>query len=265
MLRTFVCILAVIVVTAVLLPFAGLAILVTWNSSSGTWFARRLWAPALLWVAGARLEVEGMENVDALRPTLYASNHQSTLDIPVLFIALPVNLRFIAKEQLRWVPLVGWYIQIAGHILIDRSNRAKAIASLDRAAGEIARRRISLMVFPEGTRSADGRVLPFKHGSFGLALKAHIPVVPVTIEGSSRMMPRRSWRIRPGLIRVRIGAPLSVERFDVSDRAGVARVVRNIVVEGNLALGGLGGVPSDSNVASGRSESPGTSSQPSML
>jgi 1-acyl-sn-glycerol-3-phosphate acyltransferase len=265
MLRSFFCLLAVIVVTAALLPLAGLAILVTWDTSGGAWFARRLWAPTLLWVAGARLEVEGLEHLDAGRPTLYASNHQSTLDIPVLFVALPVNLRFIAKEQLRWVPLIGWYILMAGHILIDRSNRTRAIASLERAAEEVVRRRISLIVFPEGTRSPDGRILPFKHGSFGLALKARIPVVPVTVEGSAQMMPRRSWRIRPGPIRVRIAAPVAIDGFDVNDRAGLARVVREAVVRGSLALGGQGGVTGDSGVPSAPAEASGTSSEPSML
>lgn len=266
MVRSFLCILAVIVVTAALLPLAGVAILVTWNTSGAVWFARRLWAPTLLWVAGAHLEVEGIEHLDPRRPTLYASNHQSSLDIPVLFVALPVNLRFIAKEQLRWVPLIGWYIQMAGHILIDRSNHTRAIASLERAADEVVRRRISLIVFPEGTRSTDSRILPFKHGSFGLALKARIPVVPVTVEGSAQMMPRRSWRIRSGRIRVRIGAPVAVDGFDVNDRAGLARVVREAVVRGSLALGGLGGVAGDSGVPSAPTEeAPGTSSQPSML
>jgi 1-acyl-sn-glycerol-3-phosphate acyltransferase len=251
MLRNIFCMLTVAVVTAVLMPFAGLAILITRDTSGASWFARRLWAPILLWVAGARLEVEGVEHLDPHRPTLYASNHQSTIDIPVLFVALAVDLRFIAKEQLRWVPLIGWYIQMAGHILIDRSNRARAIASLDRAAEEIGRRRISLIVFPEGTRSADGRILPFKRGSFGLALKAGIPVVPVTLEGSARVMPRRSWHVRPGLIRVRIGAPLDVSGFDVNDRAGLGRLVRDAVVQGSLALGGPGGVPDDSVSTSG--------------
>jgi 1-acyl-sn-glycerol-3-phosphate acyltransferase len=266
MLRTFLCMLTVAIVTAVLLPFAGLAILFTQDTRGASWFARRMWAPILLWVAGARVEVEGTEYLDPRRPTLYASNHQSTIDIPVLFVALPLDLRFIAKEQLRWVPLIGWYIQMAGHILIDRSNRARAIASLDRAAKEIARRHISLIVFPEGTRSDDGRILPFKHGSFGLALKARIPVVPVTLEGSARVMPRRSWRIRSGVIRVRIGPPVAVDGFDVNDRAGLARVVREAVVEGNLAMGGPGGVPNDSAATSpGSPAGPGASAQPTML
>lgn len=263
MLRILFCMLAVVVVTGVLLPFAGLAILLTWNRSSAGWFARRLWAPALLFVAGARVEVEGAEHVDRRRATLYASNHQSTIDIPALFVALPVDLRFVAKEQLRWVPLVGWYIQMAGHILIDRSNRARAITSLDRAAERVVRRHISLIVFPEGTRSPDCRILPFKHGPFGLALKAHIPVVPVTIQGSAQVMPRRSWRIRPGVIRVRIGAPLDVSSFDVEDRAGLARATREAVIQGSLALGGPGGVQDDS--ARARSEQPSASLGTTML
>jgi 1-acyl-sn-glycerol-3-phosphate acyltransferase len=265
MLRNVFCILTVVLVTAALLPFAGLAILLRRDTSAGSWFARRLWARALLFVAGARVEVEGLEHLDPRRPTLYASNHQSTIDIPVLFVALPVDLRFIAKEQLRWVPLIGWYIQIAGHILIDRSNRSRAIASLDRAAADIARRRISLLVFPEGTRSPDGRILPFKRGSFGLALKARIPVVPVTLEGSARVMPRRSWRVRPGLIRVRIGPPVDVLAFDVNDRAGLGRAVREAVVQGSLALGGPGGVPDDSAPPDGTVGRPGASPQPTML
>ena len=254
---------AVVVVTGVLLPFAGLAILLTGNSSSASWFARRLWAPALLFVAGARVEVEGTEHLEGRRATLYACNHQSSIDIPALFVALPVDLRFVAKEQLRWVPLVGWYIQMAGHILVDRSNRARAIASLDRAAERVVRRHISLIVFPEGTRSPDARVLPFKRGPFGLALKARIPVVPVTIEGSARVMPRRSWRIRPGVIRVRIGAPLDTTCFEAEDRAGLARVTREAVIQGSLALGGLGGVPDDSAPAPGAS--PERSPGPALL
>jgi len=246
MLRNLLCMLAVVVVTGVLLPFAGLAILLTWDSSGASWFARKLWAPALLFVAGARVEVEGGEHVDGRRATLYVSNHQSSIDIPALFVALPVDLRFVAKEQLRWVPLVGWYIQMAGHILVDRSNRARAIASLDRAAERVVRRNISLIVFPEGTRSPDSRILPFKHGSFGLALKARIPVVPVAIEGSARVMPRRSWRIRPGIIRVRIGAPVDVSHFDAEDRAGLARLTREAVVQASLALGGPGAAPAES-------------------
>lgn len=241
MLRNLLCVLSVVVWTAVLFPLACLAMVVTLDGGVSIWVARRLWAPLLLRVAGARVEVEGRAHVDPGRPLIYACNHQSTLDIPVLFVALPVDLRFVAKEQLRWVPLVGWYLQLAGHVIVDRGNRQRAIASLDRAAKQILRRRISLIVFPEGTRSRDARILPFKHGPFGLALKAGVPVVPVTIEGSARIMPRRSWRISPGVVKVRIGTPIDVRRFDADDRAGLARLVRETIVQTSLDLGGLGG------------------------
>jgi 1-acyl-sn-glycerol-3-phosphate acyltransferase len=245
MLRNLLCMVTTAVWSAILFPVASLAVL-TPGGSGSVWVVRKLWAPVLLWVAGARLEVEGLENVDPARATLYASNHQSTLDIPALFVALPVNLRFVAKEQLRWVPFIGWYLQLTGHVIVDRGNRNRAIASLERAAAHIARRHLSLIVFPEGTRSPDRRILPFKHGPFGLALKARIPVAPVTIEGTAVVMPRRSWRITPGPIRVRIGTPVDVRSFDAEDRAGLARAVREQVVEASVALGGRGGVPLDS-------------------
>jgi len=248
-LRNLLCMLSVALWTAVLFPVACLAMLVTLDAGTSIWVARRLWAPLLLRVAGARVEVEGRAHVAPGRPAIYACNHQSTLDIPVLFVALPANLRFVAKEQLRWVPLVGWYLQLAGHVIVDRGNRQRAIASLDRAAEQILRRRISLIAFPEGTRSRDAYILPFKHGPFGLALKAGVPVVPVTIEGSARIMPRRSWRITPGVVKVRISAPIDVRRFDADDRVGLARVVRETIVQANLDLGGLGGVREEARPA----------------
>jgi 1-acyl-sn-glycerol-3-phosphate acyltransferase len=250
MLRNLLCMVTTAVWSGILFPVACLAVFSP-GGSGAVWVARKLWAPVLLWVAGARLEVEGLEHVDPRRATLYASNHQSTLDIPALLVALPVNLRFVAKHQLRWVPFIGWYLQLTGHVIVDRSNRARAIASLERAAARIARRHLSLIVFPEGTRSPDARILPFKHGPFGLALQAGLPVAPVTIEGTASVMPRRSWRITPGVIRVRIGAPMDVRPFDVGDRAGLARAVRERVVEGSVALGGRGGVPLDSVPPSG--------------
>src|SRR5262249_20779655 len=153
-----------------------------------------LFSPVVLWAGGARLVVWGRENADPRRPTIYASNHQSTSDIPALLAALPVNIRFVAKKQLRWVPIVGWYLQLAGHIIVDRSNTRSAIASLDRGAQKI-RAGTSILVFPEGTRSPHRRILPFKKGPFALALKAGVPICPVTVEGSGKLMPKRSWRI----------------------------------------------------------------------
>jgi 1-acyl-sn-glycerol-3-phosphate acyltransferase len=165
-------------------------------------------------------------------------------------VALPVNFRFVAKKQLQLVPMVGWYLWLAGHVFIDRSNRQSAITSLETAAEKI-RGGTSIFLYPEGTRSDDGSVLPFKKGPFALALKARVAVVPVTIEGSGKLMPKSTWRITPGPIRVKIGKPIDTTKFAEDDREGLARAVRDAVIADSRAMGGLGGNSDDAIAASG--------------
>ncbi|WP_186002081.1 MULTISPECIES: 1-acyl-sn-glycerol-3-phosphate acyltransferase [Corallococcus] len=242
MLRKLWCIVVVTVWSAVCFPLAILAMLVTLNSSRSVWVVRTLWSPVLLWAGGAQLEVIGGENVDPKRPTIYVGNHQSTLDIPAHFVAVAVDFRFVAKSQLRFVPLIGWYLWLAGHIFIDRGDRSSAIASLEKAARKI-RSGTSIFLYPEGTRSEDGSVLPFKKGPFALALKARVPICPVTIEGTSTVMPKNSWNIRPGPVRVKIGRPIDTTGFADNDREGLARAVRAQILADSLSLGGKGGDP----------------------
>ncbi|MFZ5468068.1 MAG: lysophospholipid acyltransferase family protein [Myxococcota bacterium] len=233
-----------------LFPFTLLLMLFTWSTDSSIWVARKLWAPVLLWAGGARLTVIGREHVDPRRPTLYVSNHQSTIDIPALFVALPTNLRFVAKKQLRWVPVLGWYLWIAKHVFIDRKNHLSAIASLE-DAGRQVRQGLSIIVYPEGTRSPDGRVLPFKKGPFALALKARVPICPVTIEGSGRLMPKNRWTITPGEIKVMIGAPIDVTAFGEDQRDELVRRVRDQIIDQSVQLGGEGGDKTDAIAARG--------------
>ncbi len=201
--------------------------------------------------AGARLEVEGGEHVDARRPTIYVANHQSTIDIPVMFLAVPLALRFIAKKELKYVPLLGWYMWIAGFIFVDRGNSRNAIASLDVAAEKI-RSGTSLVVFPEGTRSEDLVVQPFKKGAFRLAIKARCAVCPVAIEGSGKLMPKSRWTITPGPIRVKIGAPIDAGRFAENQAERLISEVREAIIDQSLALGGKGGNKHDAIAARGR-------------
>src|SRR3954469_13297535 len=153
-----------------MIAFALFAMLFTWDWGTSIWAAREVWAPLQLFLAGADVQVVATENVVRDRPTVYVSNHQSTIDILVLLRALPVNLRYVAKSQLRWVPLMGWFMALTGHVFINRGNSAKAIASLDKPAERI-RKGLSMVVFAEGTRSPDVRILPFKKAPFVLALK----------------------------------------------------------------------------------------------
>src|SRR5688572_27636900 len=137
MLRNLFCIFVAGFWLMVCLPCALVSMLLAWDSGATIWWARKVWSPVLLWAGGARLEVQGQQHVDPARPTLYVSNHQSTIDIPALFVAIPANLRFVAKHQLKYVPLLGWYMMIAGYIFVDRGNRTRAIESLERAAQRI--------------------------------------------------------------------------------------------------------------------------------
>ncbi len=251
MLRKLFCILVAVVASSICFCLAILAMIVTLNPSNSVWVARHLWSPILLWAGGAKLVVHGAENVDPKRPTIYVANHQSTIDIPAHFMSVPVNFRYVAKSQLRWVPFIGWYLWLAGHVLIDRSNRRAAISSLDAAAKRI-RGGVSIFLYPEGTRSDDGRVLPFKKGPFALALQARVPICPVTIEGSGKIMPKNSWNITPGTIHVKIGAPIDTTGFATEDREGLARHVRNVVIDQSLELGGLGGDREAAVAAAGR-------------
>jgi 1-acyl-sn-glycerol-3-phosphate acyltransferase len=171
----------------------------------------RNWARSLLWAAGVKVELEGLEHLPPGQPAVIVANHESWFDVFALVVHLPVDTRFVGKIELTRIPFFGPSWLACGHIAIDRSDRVKAIESL-RAAGETLRREGAVVVmFPEGTRSPDGRLLPFKKGAFVLALQTGVPVVPVGVSGSRDIMPKGSWRIRSGTIVVRVGPPIPSE------------------------------------------------------
>jgi len=240
MLRNLFCIVFTGFWTALVGIFGLLHALFARRSPRVTFWASRVWSPALLWAGGAKLSVEGLENIPNNQAIVFVSNHQSTIDIPVLFSILPLNVRFVAKHVLGYVPFLGWYLRLAGFILINRSDRKKAIQHLERAAEQI-RAGTSIIVFPEGTRSPTGEILPFKKGAFNLALKAGVPICPIAIEGSGRLMPKNSWNIRPGPIRIQIGAPVDISNSE--DALQLAERIRKLIIHQNVALGGKGGLP----------------------
>lgn len=239
MLRNLFCMFTAAVWTAILFPVTVVAMVATLNPSASMYVVQKWWSPVLLWAGGARLEVLGRERLTAGQPYVFVSNHQSTIDIPALFVALPVDFRFVAKKVLQYVPFLGWYMTLARFVFIDRKNHRAALRSLE-IAGQRIRGGISIVMFPEGTRSDDQRVLPFKKGPFALAMKAAVPIVPVAVEGSGVLMPKNSWNITPGPIRVAIGAPIDPVPFG-DDREALIREVRTRVIELNEQLGGKGG------------------------
>jgi len=188
----------------------------------GLWLARHVWAPGILWVDAVRFEVEGLDRLELSRPCFFAANHQSWVDIPVLFAALPVPVLFVAKRELGRVPFLGWFMKAMGMVLIDRADRMEAVRSVE-AAAERLRQGWSLLSFPEGTRGLDGRVQRFKTATFAAAIAAGAPVVPIALEGAGRVLPRGRFRPRPGRIRIAVGAPIPTAGLCRDGRAELAR------------------------------------------
>ncbi len=188
------------------------------------------WSRVLLRLFRVGVRTSGLEHARA-GPAVYAANHASALDILVLFGHLPVDFRIIYKRSLSLVPLLGWAIWLGGHIPIDRSNPFRARRSLDAAARRI-RDGTSVVVFPEGTRSRDGAVGLFKRGSFGLALNAGVPVVPVSLVGVKAVVPRGLASLRPGTVQVVLHPPVAVAGRSPDEAEALAEEVRRIVDAG---------------------------------
>lgn len=173
----------------------------------------KLWTWMVLRIGGISVTVQGIQNLDPSRPYIFMVNHQSNMDIPVLVRALSeFQLRWIAKRELFLLPFFGWALWATRHIIVDRGDRTDALESLRRAQERI-KQGISVVVFPEGTRSADGNLLPFKRGGFLLAAKSKTPIVAVTINGSGRILRKNDWRVRSGTVTVIISPPLATENY----------------------------------------------------
>ena len=192
--------------------------------------ARRIWAPPTLRLMGAHLEIDGVAELDFSRSYLFVANHTSQLDIPVLFATLPIPLRFLAKQELRRIPLVGHFIRAMGMVFIDRGRSQAARQSIDRLASSLENG-MSLMAFPEGTRSRDGELREFKTGAFVAAIKSGVPVVPIHIRGAAAILPAGTLEIHPGRVRVAVGRPISSQELSLEDRRRFADHVRSAMAE----------------------------------
>ncbi len=181
------------------------------GSSSVAHTIAQAWARTVFAILGIRIETAGLENVPVDRPVIFACNHASQMDILALYLALPVEFRFVVKEELFRIPVLGLAMRTAGYVPINRSGGKAAIKSLREAAARI-REGTSVVIFPEGTRSPDGSLASFKPGGFLLASKSGCPIVPVAIRGSHKVLPKGSAVCRPGTITVMTGEPILTVR-----------------------------------------------------
>ena len=176
------------------------------------WCAR-WWCRLVAWSIFARIRVHGVAHVRPGQAYVYMANHSSLIDIPALFAYLPYPFRIMAKRELFFVPFMGWHLWTAGHFPIDRRDRRRTIRSLRRVI-EGVRGGTSLAVFPEGTRTRDGRLQEFKPGTFKIALKAGVPIVPVTIRGTFRLLPSTTLVPKPGRVDVILGEPIETRDYN---------------------------------------------------
>ncbi len=190
------------------------------------WCART-WSRLILLTTGVRVERVGLERLRPGQTYIFVCNHQSIYDIPILFWSLPFQLRIIAKESLGRFPFIGWHLRRTGHMLVDRSRPDKA--KILEWAAHLTEKGLSLFVFPEGTRSRDGRVAPFKGGSFHLALEAGLTVVPISVVGSRHIMLKGRLATYPGRIRLTVHEPIDTTRLAGTDRKQFAERVRQVI------------------------------------
>ena len=188
------------------------------------------WARDILKAAGTPVHAEGLELIPRDRPVIYASNHSSMFDIWALFATLPGSVRFVAKRELFRIPLLGGAVRAVGHIPIDRAARKKAFEAYDEAARTIQRGTSSIIVFPEGTRSRTGELLPFKNAPFGLAIAAQVPIVPVYVHHTFEILRKGAWRLRPRPIRLLVGTPIATAGLEPGDRERLRDQVRAAMV-----------------------------------
>jgi 1-acyl-sn-glycerol-3-phosphate acyltransferase len=190
------------------------------------WCART-WSRLILKTTGVTVRIEGLERLDPRRTYVFVSNHQSIYDIPILFWSLPHQLRIIAKESLGRFPFLGWHLRRTGHMLVDRSRPSPA--KIFGWASRLTSNGLSLIVFPEGTRSEDGRVGAFKGGSFFLALEGTLPVVPLSVIGSRHVMRKGRLATCPGAVTLIVHEPIDTTGLTRRDARGFAERVRAVI------------------------------------
>ncbi len=185
----------------------------------------RWWSRSLLFFARVQVRVSGCEHVEPGKTYVFAANHASYMDIPVVFAYLPANFRIMAKSSLFHIPFLGWHLRRSGHMPIAQNNPRRAARSLLEAA-EHVKQGVPVFIFPEGGRSAAGQLEEFKPGTFLLAIKSGAPVVPITLNGVRDVLPMHSWRLRPGRVEMVFHAPIPTAGMHTDNAAQLAAAVR---------------------------------------
>jgi 1-acyl-sn-glycerol-3-phosphate acyltransferase len=191
----------------------------------------RAWGRFLLAVSGVRVRVEGLEHIDPNGSYIFVSNHLSYMDTPVVLSHVPVQFRFLAKRGLFQIPFLGTHLSQAGHIPVPREDPRAAVKTMQLAAETVVNKKISLLIFPEGGRSHDGNLRPFKEGAVYIAIKAGVPIVPMTLIGTRDVLPFGSGVVLPGKVTLRVLPPIDTSTLTLKDRGRVTEEIRELILK----------------------------------
>lgn len=191
----------------------------------------RVWARSLLWIAGCRVEVEGIERVRGIQQCVWASNHVSYMDTPVMLAHIPVQFFFLAKSELFKIPFMGWHLERAGHISVPIEDPRASLRTLAQAARLLIERNVSVLFFPEGGRSESGELQEFKDGAAYIAIKAQVPLVPVALVGIRDILPMHTLDFRRGVVKLRFGQPIPTAGLTVQARQEITVAARAQIVD----------------------------------
>jgi 1-acyl-sn-glycerol-3-phosphate acyltransferase len=189
----------------------------------------RVWARSLLRIAGVRVEASGLEKIDLSKPFVIAANHASYMDTPVILDKIGLQFRFLAKEGLFKIPLLGTHLKLAGHVPVPQKDPRAAIRTMQSAAENIREKGISMLIFPEGGRTRDGNLQEFREGVAYIAIKAGVAIIPVGLTGTRGIVPMGSAIVRRGRVALRVGDPISTEGLSLKDRQKLTEEVRQRV------------------------------------
>lgn len=203
------------------------------DRSYGSYFwLSKIFSKGILLIAGIKLKVTGLENIDKNATYVFVSNHSSQFDIPALQYAIPNKTSIVFKKELGKIPLFGWQLKLGPYIMIDRENPESAVKSIEEAKRKMSLKGFSPIIFPEGTRSTTGEVQVFKRGAFYLASRVGFPVVPVSISGSGEILPKGKFKIKGGVINVHLNKPVAVNIMSTKkDEIDLLEKVRDIIIQ----------------------------------
>lgn len=216
--------------TTVILGTVAIILSIFDSSGNAPHLVARLWGKIQLKTTGTKVSMAGLDKIDPKESYILVSNHQSNFDIFALLGYLPIQFRWTAKASLFHIPFLGWAMSRIGYIPIERESPKKAYKSMLQAAEKV-KNGVSVMIFPEGTRSLNGQLQPFKKGVFFLALKSQAPILPITIKGTNKIMRKGDWRTYPGNVQIIIDQPIETKHVLPTEEEVLSAKVRQIIIK----------------------------------